>query len=71
MIFNGDLSDTAKVQPGIPQGSGLGPLMFTIFTNDLPLVLDGAKVSMYANDTTLYIAATNVEDLSIALNKDL
>lgn len=45
--------------------------MFTVFTYDLPLVLDRAKVSMYADDTTLYMSAITVEDLSIALNKDL
>lgn len=71
VFFNGSLSDIKHVHSGIPQGSCLGPLLFTIFTNDLPLVLDRANVSMYADDTTLYMSATNVDDLSVALNKEL
>ena len=71
VYYNGSLSDTKYIYTGIPQGSCLGPLLFTIFTNDMPLVLDRANIAMYSDDTTLYMSATNVEDLSVALNKEL
>ena len=50
IFFNGSYSDRTHVDSGIPQGSCLGPLMYSIFTNDLPLVLNNGKISMYADD---------------------
>ena len=39
VIFNGSFSNIRYVQCGITQGSFLGQLRISIFTNDLPLVL--------------------------------
>ena len=46
-------------------GSILGPLMFLIFINDLPLVLENTIISMdlYADDTTVYVIQTNMQTL--------
>ena len=41
---------------GIFQGSCLGPLLFQIFANDLPLFTPGAHVVQYADDTQLLIS---------------
>lgn len=45
--------------------------MYTIFTNDLPLILKDAKLTMYADDTTVYASATRSVDLNVILNKEL
>ena len=47
------VSETSEVTSGIPQGSILGPILFTIFINDLP---EGLKniCKIFADDTKVY-----------------
>lgn len=52
---DGCLSDEVDVTSGVPQGSVLGPTLFTIFINGLPNVVRHCKVQIYADDTKLYL----------------
>ena len=55
MVLEGAASLWSHVTSGVPQGSILGPLSFTLLINDLPdEAVDGVKAALYADDTTLY-----------------
>ena len=54
--FNEAVSDPKGISIGVPQGSILGPLLFIIYLNDLPLVIHNCKVSCYADDTAIYVS---------------
>lgn len=45
-------SNVAEVRFGVPQGSLLGPRLFSIYVNDLPEVPSGEKLEMFADETT-------------------
>ena len=51
---------------GVPQGSILGPLLFLLFINDLPVWVD-----LYADDTALYSTALDKSSLENNLQKAL
>ena len=50
---NGSLSDWEFVTSGVPQGSVLGPLLFSMFVCDVPDLLN-CHISMFADDTKVY-----------------
>ena len=50
-------SEIAPVSIGVAQGSILGPLLFITYMNDLPDVLQFCQVTLYADDTVLYLAS--------------
>ena len=58
-FIDGIQSDFSNITCGIPQGSILGPLLFTIYINDLPSCDFFSKPKLYADDATL---TTSAED---------
>ena len=52
---NGGLSDTFPLAQGVPQGSCLGPLLFTVYTSELFDIVGRHLPSLhsYADDTKL------------------
>ena len=65
-------SDFQPISCGVPQGSILGPLLFLLFINDLPLYTGNVFTDLYADDTTLYDVQDSMEqiedNLQTALN---
>jgi len=58
MIYNGRLCEIQRVWYGIPQGSVLGPLIFTIYTAGVSsiIVSHGCHLHLYADDTHVYLS---------------
>ena len=55
VTINNSKSDKAPVTSGIPQGSVLGPLLFVIYINDLPDVVDkDSYIYLFADDTKVF-----------------
>ena len=70
-VVNGVQSRPQTISCGIPQGSNLGPLLFILYINDLPLCVKNSEVSLYADDTCLYYSCKDVNRLVGVLNEDL
>lgn len=65
------LLSSMPVFNGVPQGSILGPLLFVIFFNDLPDVLENCRVIKYADDTVVYFSHSNKSVVMSTLTKEL
>ena len=69
--YKGITSKEHNINYGMPQGSVLGPLLFILYTNDLPNTLTVSKSILFADDTTIYYSHSNLNTLYTNLNKDL
>ena len=63
VVLTGASSEWETVNLGVPQGTILGPIIFLLFINDLPSFLKDVHIVMYADDTTIALAAETAEDL--------
>ena len=64
-------STLGNIEVGVPQGSCLGPLLFLIYTNDLPQAVQESYVSKYADDISLCYQSHDLIRLNEAINDDL
>ena len=64
-------SEYHGVTCGVPQGSVLGPLLFIIYTNDLPNALIYSHCILFADDTTLYHTANDLKTLRDNVEHDM
>ena len=52
--INSALSGKLTVHSGVPQGSILGPILFSIYVNDLPTIPQHCSSKVFVDDNKLY-----------------
>ena len=60
VCMNGIFSKEETVVCGVPQGSVLGPLLFLIYMNDLPLATS-FFTNLFADDTSILKSSPHIE----------
>ena len=68
---NNTYSSYLPVLSGVPQGSILGPLLFVMYINDLPTVLQQSEALIYADDTKIFRPISHVPIDRTYLQRDL
>lgn len=73
VVSRDNRSSLTPVKSGVPQGSILGPVLFSLYINDLEKCCKNVAIHLYADDAQIYLSAPLglTEDLVFRINEDL
>ena len=68
-----ETSSLQGISHGVPQGSILGPALFTIYLNNIPSIPDVCSLESYVDDSKLYLSfpVAEASNMIQQINKDL
>ena len=69
VVVNGAKSDWAPVLSGVPQGTVRGPLLFSLYINDISTDID-SEIRLFADDCVCYREIKDTED-TLKLQKNI
>lgn len=69
-INTSTLSNSTPIQAGVPQGSKLGPILFNLFVNDIPLGFQ-TTLALFADDTAIIARNHNALYMQKALQRHI
>jgi hypothetical protein len=65
-------SDWKVVKRGVPQGSVLGPLLFNLYLNDFPsIVNEFSNAILFADDASILVSSSDYNELNTILHFQL
>ena len=73
VLLHGSYSSKEAVKYGVPQGSVLGPILFSLFISDLPLHVKDISVDcdMLVDDTTLHTSGKDIMQIRNNMQESL
>ena len=71
VTYKNNSSEMLNIDCGVPQGSVLGPLLFIIYSNDLPKSIKTCNSILFADDTTVCKVGSDINQLFTDMMSDL
>ena len=68
--YDRGMTSFTNIKSGVPQGSILGPTLFLLFVNDLPLFLKHCYCDLFADDTTVHTSSSDTNKINEEISAD-